>query len=302
MINIFFKKIINSFLLILFLFPFHVLHAVDIVDSDDVIVSARVIDPNVVVTPIPVESPAGAVNLFLPKIGVTFKGEAYPNATIFLLKNAQQILSVVAGTDGFFNMSLEEKYEDTVLYTIYAQDVLGNRSLLVNYPVAVYSGYITELSNIRFAPTIVTDKSEVAYGDYLTISGYAMPNRALSLSIAGGTVYNYSLTSALDGSYKLTIPLVGYAKGEYVVSVKYLNDTRLSKFLKFLVGDSNKKNDLDSLSIPGDCNKDNIINLIDFSILAFWYKKTNPPLCVDTNNDKIVDLIDFSILAYYWTD
>jgi hypothetical protein len=53
-----------------------------------------------------------------------------------------------------------------------------------------------------------------------------------------------------------------------------------------------------------DLNCDKKVNLIDFSILAYWYKR---PLTkeakqkVDLNGDGKVDLVDFSIMAYYWT-
>jgi hypothetical protein len=46
--------------------------------------------------------------------------------------------------------------------------------------------------------------------------------------------------------------------------------------------------------------------LIDFSIAAFWYKR---PLSAEflareqkhLNGDGKIDLIDFSIMAFYWT-
>jgi hypothetical protein len=302
MVNFFLKKVILGLLIILFLFPFHIIKAVDISDSDDVVVSARVIDPGIVVTPIPASNSNGAVNLFLPQIGVSFKGEAYPNAKVTILKNGSALLEVFADGQGYFNTSVEEKYESTVLYSLFAQDTLGNKSVLVNYPLAVYSGYITELKNIKFAPTILSDKSEVIKGDYITIAGYSLPNRLLALSIDGFSKNKYTVTSNQDGSYKITIPLVDYLKGEYTTNIKYLDDTRISKFLKFIVGDTNKKSETNASSIKGDCNRDGVINLIDFSVLAFWYKKPKPPSCVDTNQDKTVDLIDFSILAYYWTN
>ena len=40
-------------------------------------------------------------------------------------------------------------------------------------------------------------------------------------------------------------------------------------------------------------------NLVDFSILLYWWGKYNP--AVDLNQDGIVNLPDFSILMYYWT-
>jgi hypothetical protein len=52
----------------------------------------------------------------------------------------------------------------------------------------------------------------------------------------------------------------------------------------------------------GDVNSDDYINLIDFSILVHWYKKSNPPKEIDLNHDDRINLVDFSILAYNWTD
>ena len=54
--------------------------------------------------------------------------------------------------------------------------------------------------------------------------------------------------------------------------------------------------------LNGDCK----VNLIDFSIAAYWYRRA---LSVDfakiereqLNVDGKVNLIDFSIMAYHWT-
>lgn len=51
----------------------------------------------------------------------------------------------------------------------------------------------------------------------------------------------------------------------------------------------------------GDLNGDNRVDIVDFSILIYWYQKLNPPLYIDLNGDGKIDATDFSILAYYWT-
>jgi hypothetical protein len=53
--------------------------------------------------------------------------------------------------------------------------------------------------------------------------------------------------------------------------------------------------------LRGDVNCDTRVNLVDFSIMAFWYKKTGVPVKVDLNNDGTVTLVDFSIMAFNWT-
>jgi len=68
----------------------------------------------------------------------------------------------------------------------------------------------------------------------------------------------------------------------------------------FEVGDVTELNRVPSKPV-GDMNGDQRVNLIDFSILAYWYKRPNPLASVDLNKDGKVDLVDVSILAFYWT-
>lgn len=299
MAHIFIKKFTTLFFLV-YIFAFYsTVFATDIVDFGDVTVSARVIDPNIIITPVTPTNNGG--NVYIPKIAVSFSGEAYPQAPVVIMKDGVQVLTVVSDSLGRFNATLEEKYDSTVLYSIYSKDILGNRSLLLNYPVAVHSGYVTELKNIRFSPTIILDKSEISYGDYLSVSGYSLPNKEIQIFMIGSEKKIFSTVSNLSGFYSLTFPLTSMPKGDYNVHVKYTEDEKISKIIKVIIGNANKPITKDSLDLPGDCNKDGFINLIDFSVLAFWYKKPNPPVCVDVNTDKTVDLVDFSILAYYWT-
>ncbi|GEM_PF-2831438 len=49
-----------------------------------------------------------------------------------------------------------------------------------------------------------------------------------------------------------------------------------------------------------DFNGDKNVNLVDFSILAYWYKKGELLPRFDLNSDGKVDLTEFSILIYCW--
>jgi len=54
--------------------------------------------------------------------------------------------------------------------------------------------------------------------------------------------------------------------------------------------------------IGGDMNRDNKVNLIDFSIMLTFFSKS-PPFknkCVDINQDGAVTVVDFSILLTQW--
>lgn len=56
----------------------------------------------------------------------------------------------------------------------------------------------------------------------------------------------------------------------------------------------------------GDLNDDGPVNLIDFSIAAYWHDKSLPAILLARekerlNGDGRIDMADFSIMAYYWT-
>ena len=51
-----------------------------------------------------------------------------------------------------------------------------------------------------------------------------------------------------------------------------------------------------------DLNFDGKVNIIDFSILLYFWGQTKPAnIYADINFDGIVNIIDFSIMMYQWT-
>lgn len=54
--------------------------------------------------------------------------------------------------------------------------------------------------------------------------------------------------------------------------------------------------------IIADLDCDGYVDIVDFSIMYYWFGKDNPPLRVDLSRDGKVDIRDFSIMAYYWKE
>lgn len=55
--------------------------------------------------------------------------------------------------------------------------------------------------------------------------------------------------------------------------------------------------------ITCDFNNDGFCNIVDLSILLYWYGKTGPQIArYDLNSDKKIDLKDISILFYHWKE
>lgn len=231
--------------------------------------------------------------------GVRFSGLAYPSATVTVLKRDGTTLTTLANSKGEFTLFVPEN--SWQLFTLFATDTAGRKSTLLNFPTILYNGIITDISGIRFAPTITTDKLAIKKGDFITIEGMSLPNKTVEVVFEGEGKESriFSLESNSNGVYRVTIP-VSFSEGEYVLRARYVGDTRTSKALKLNVGTASILRTEASTNIPGDCNFDQQVTLVDFSVLAFWYGKNNPPRCVDANGDGIINLVDFSILAFYW--
>jgi hypothetical protein len=75
---------------------------------------------------------------------------------------------------------------------------------------------------------------------------------------------------------------------------------------KLVVPVTNATPVIDKCSRIADFNGDCRVNIVDFSIVAFWYKRN----LTDSfkvrekehlNGDGVVSLVDFSIMAFHWT-
>ncbi len=287
-------------IIFLFLFSFlffsagsHKTVALILTSSENITISAKVGNNT---TP-----GSGGGSIVIPHTAVRFSGLAYPYADITLLEGNVKRATVTGDDMGYFTITLEEDGERPIAYTLFATDISGNKSLLINYYLLIHSGYLTHVSGIRFAPTIVLDKAEAREGDYVSVIGYSVPEEYLEIIITGKEKKSFTLVSSKDGAYKIILPLSGLPTGDYIVSAKYINDTRISKLVKLVIGDTTILNTDAFSDIPGDYNLDMKVDLVDFSILAFWYGKESPPPSVDTNRDGTIDLVDFSILAFWWT-
>lgn len=266
-----------------------------VVDTQTVGVSASVTTLPTIDTP-----PSGGGSGSIPRTGVRFSGLAYPGASVTLLRSNTIVLSTTADENGRFSILFTDiKEANRVFFTMYATDVEGRRSTLLNFPTVLYGGVLTEITGIRFAPTITTDKVAVKQNDFLTTTGMSLPFVPLEVVFEGGVTRQFFASGDTLGKYRVIAPLE-LPIGEYLVRARYSGDTRTSQVTRIIVGAASITRVDTSVNIPGDCNVDQRVTLVDFSVLAFWFGKKNPPSCVDTNKDGKINLVDFSILAFYW--
>ena len=160
------------------------------------------------------------------------------------------------------------------------------------------------MGGIFIAPTIAVDKSEVKQGDNISIFGQSAPNSDITISINSDQEFFDKIKADVNGIYLYNFDTSPLAKEQHFTKSKAALNGEISSFstaIGFLVGTKNVAAILEKITLKGDVNRDGHVNLVDFSIAAYWYKRPSPPVNIDLNNDKKVDLVDFSIMAFYWT-
>jgi hypothetical protein len=238
---------------------------------------------------------------------VIFSGRAYPLSTVTLLNDASVAASTVADAAANFQITLTNLTGGNYMFSVYSEDNVGNRSSLLTFPISVTAGATTNVGGIFIAPTIAVDKSEVKQGDNIAIFGQSSPVSQITISVNSNQQFFGQVNSDANGAYLYNFDTSPLEIGQHSTKSKAAFKGEISAFGKsvaFAVGTQNAP----PVQKCGkaDLNCDGRVNLIDFSIAAYWYKR---PLSAAfkliekdrLNGDGKIDLIDFSIMAYYWT-
>lgn len=233
---------------------------------------------------------------------ISIQGKAYPNATVNILIDGESVGTVRTNSKGefLFNVSTEP---GTASLSFWANDARSIRSATVNTTFDVTQGAVTNLNGILIPPTISTANATVNPGDIITLSGQTVPNVSVEISIDNG---KKTLTTISDASGNWsaqfdtgTVSIDTHtAKARFIIAGGALKtESTYGTALSLFVGVAGKA------TSNSDLNRDGKVNLIDFSILIFWWGtpggNSNPP--ADINQNGKVGLEDFSILLFNWT-
>ena len=235
--------------------------------------------------------------------GITFSGFTSPNSTVTLLRDGGIVTSTVANTAGLFSFGSSSQSLGYHTYLIFASDTGGLATSLVSFPLTITSTS-QSITDIVLPPTISTSPYQVKKGDSVSISGQAAPNSNVSLKLRTPASFNTTVKAGSDGKYSYLLSTDSLNIGDYfaegIADLTGLRSSILSKSVLFKVGNETITKPVSPI-VCGDFNSDGRINLIDLSILIFWYEKPNPADRVDCNKDRTINLVDFSILVYNWT-
>jgi hypothetical protein len=237
-----------------------------------------------------------------------FRGLAYASGTVSLLKNGSIISQIKTNSDGTFDLRVRDLTSGTYSFGIRAQDENGLQSKLLVFTIFISSSVATLVDGIFIPPTVTSDKIEVKRSDVITFFGTSASNAEVRLSFSSRQEIIERVRADDRGKWTYDLDTTGFELGDYEAKGRSLTVQNLSPYsevITFRIGNTNRLR-AKSFLLSGfrkkcDLNDDNRVNLLDFSIMAFWYKRLGFPPKVDLNGDKQINLIDLSILAFCWT-
>ena len=259
--------------------------------SDLVSISATALPP-----------PRGSV-ILIPSTVLSFSGRAYPEGRIVILKNGQFFAETKANRKADFSVSLTTLEPNNYKFSIYGEDNFQLRSPTFNFDLILKRSVTTTISGIFLPPTIEVDKREILKGEKLRIFGQTVPFGLVTIVI-DPTLPSYKVSADTNGIYQYFLDTIELDFKTYVPILKTtvgVVESPENSGGDFIVGQKTRSAIKTCESIPADLNCDGRVNLIDFSILLFWHKKTNFPARVNLDGYNGISLADLSVMIYYWS-
>ncbi|MCC6323300.1 dockerin type I repeat-containing protein, partial [Candidatus Nomurabacteria bacterium] len=195
------------------------------------------------------------------------------------------------------------------IFSVYSTDKNGIKSVLQSFPITITEGVTINVGGIFLSPTLTGDKSQVKKGDNITFFGQAVPESEVTIAVHSNQEFFKKVNSDKNGVYLHTMDTSVLEVGGHNAKSKVASGGEISGYsngYNFSVGSENIAPVDKKCPQKGDLNNDCKVNLVDFSIAAFWYKKVlnSQTLALEKiklNGDGKINLVDFSIMAYYWT-
>jgi hypothetical protein len=232
---------------------------------------------------------------------VTFSGLAHSGGTVTLLQDGQLASTTQAGSDATFLFTLRRVPAGEYLFSLYGTDTDGVRSGMLSFSLTVPLSWQFDVSDIFIPPTISFLGEEGV--DRQTLLGQTVPESDVHIVVfgdAGTQSAEETVMAESTGRYEYTFPSQMLDLTGLIVKSFTATPLLASPFGR-AAGIFPSSRAPEGVPLRGDLNGDGRVNLVDFSIVAFWYKRPSPSESADLNNDGVVDLVDVSIMAFNWT-
>ena len=241
---------------------------------------------------------------------VVLSGRAYPGSEITVLKDAQVVATTVSDESAHFQVLIKGLAAGTYIFSIYSEDNKGVRSSLFTFPVSVSRGILAKIDSVFVAPTLNADKIQVKKGDPILLLGQSYPFSDITLEVNSAEQFFVKTKTDANGVYLQSFDSTVLELGQHHAKARSTAEEVISSqssAYEFTVGTKNVFSPgYGNCSKKADLNSDCRVNLVDFSIVAYWYLRTLTPAftlreAAHLNGDGKVNLVDFSIMAFHWT-
>lgn len=231
---------------------------------------------------------------------VQLKGFIAPNVAFTVTRDGTIVTTGTTDISGAFDILLTDQPSGQHIYVVSATDAHGQLFAPVTFAFMLDEGTITIVSNIFPGPSIGVNKPEVKLGQQIILSGATLPGSTVALTVNSKT--QLKLTASVDslGNWLATLATDLLGAGTHTATAIATSHQSVSATseITFVVNPLEKCDGKKT----ADLNCDSKVNLTDFSILLYFWKKTTPANPrADINGDGIVSLVDFSIMLYQWT-
>jgi hypothetical protein len=256
----------------------------------------------------PVAGGAGVAPYPPDTADVVFEGVAYYRNEITILKDGEVALTTFSNEKGGFSAVIAQIPKGIYTFGIKAKDSKNRESVLYSITITLRPQTKNTISGIFVPPTIEISSNKVNPGEILKVFGEATPNSTVELwvypsekgKVSESEIQKATTSCDAFGNWEIKFD-TSKLSGEQIFSVKaraFFKPTEASDFSRVLEFGLGKAPQI-SLCARSDLNKDGKVNLVDFSILLYWWGSSNE--IADINADSKVNLTDFSIMMYCWT-
>jgi hypothetical protein len=236
----------------------------------------------------------------LPESNVVVSGLASPGMNVSLLKDGQKVATVPAKADGSFQITISGL--SSGMYRMQAVGITPGfgvaRSDVFN--VQVLKDATTKISNVVLPPSIVLAQKDGLY----EIRGVSYPGATVSLYVKNSLVQSSDVQS--DGVYRFSLSVSEYTGDSSVYVITTIQGVTgeyksvETSLLPASVGATAPALP-STCMITGDINADCSVDAVDFFVSRWRYVRDLFSERFDFNDDGTTDLVDFSIMAFYWT-
>jgi cysteine-rich repeat protein len=245
---------------------------------------------------------SGGSNTDLGETQISVVGLAYPGRTVNLLLDTRNVGSVRANNAGRFEFRTAAS-PGTATMGFWTTDTANTRSITLNTTFDVTQGAITNINGVILPPTIRVSKQNVNPGDLVLVSGQTAPSSTVEIHVNNSEIVEIT-TSNANGDWSLNLDTNRLRAAEHTLKARSVignppltSQSSFSSALQLFVGVDGRA------TTPSDLNRDGRVNLVDFSIMIFWWGtnggNSEPP--ADINGNGRVGIEDFSILLFNWT-